>query len=113
MFALIVSLLVVSAMSFAPAGYRAGMGRTMELSRSELCMKLSVDEKVIIIGVAADSGCGKSTFMRRLTKVFGGANVGPLGGGYGTPGGWETNTLLSDKVTVLCLDNFHDYQASP
>lgn len=71
-------------------------------------MKLGdADEPVIVIGVAADSGCGKSTFMRRLTKVFGGANVGPLGGGFGTEGGWETNTLLSDRVTVLCLDDYH------
>lgn len=70
-------------------------------------MKLGVDEKVIVIGVAADSGCGKSTFMRRLTKVFGGKNVGPLGGGFGAPGGWETNTLVSDVSTVICLDDYH------
>jgi len=73
----------------------------------KLCMKLGVDEKVIVIGVAADSGCGKSTFMRRLTKVFGGKNVGPLGGGFGAPGGWETNTLVSDMTTVICLDDYH------
>ena len=57
-------------------------------SSSELTMALAKGEKVIVIGVAADSGCGKSTFMRRLTKVFGGASVGPLGGGYGT-GKWS------------------------
>lgn len=73
----------------------------------ELSMKLGVDEKVVVIGVAADSGCGKSTFMRRLTKVFGGSNVGPLGGGFGAPGGWETNTLVSDVTTVICLDDYH------
>lgn len=72
-----------------------------------ISMKLGEDEKVILIGVAADSGCGKSTFMRRLTKVFGGKNVGPLGGGFGTPGGWETNTLVSDMTTVICLDDYH------
>jgi len=44
-----------------------------------LSLALGADEKVVVIGVAADSGCGKSTFMRRLTKVFGGKNVGPLG----------------------------------
>lgn len=70
-------------------------------------MKLGADEKVLLIGVAADSGCGKSTFMRRLTKVFGGKNPGPLGGGFGTPGGWETNTLVSDRATVICLDDYH------
>lgn len=70
-------------------------------------MTLGVDEKVIVIGVAADSGCGKSTFMRRLTKVFGGKATGPLGGGFGAPGGWETNTLVSDMTTVICLDDYH------
>lgn len=70
-------------------------------------MKLSPGEKVVVIGVAADSGCGKSTFMRRLTKVFGGQNPGPLGGGFGVPGGWETNTLVSDRTTVICLDDYH------
>merc|ERR1712146_663950 len=63
-------------------------------------------EKVIVIGVAGDSGCGKGTFMRRLTKVFGGENVGPLGGGFDA-GSWETNTLVSDKTTVICLDDYH------
>jgi phosphoribulokinase len=61
----------------------------------------------IVIGVAADSGCGKSTFMRRLTNIFGGDVVGPLGGGFGTAGGWETNTLVSDLTTVICLDDYH------
>ena len=61
-----------------------------------------------MIGVAADSGCGKSTFMRRLTSTFGGGKrVGPLGGGFGKEGGWETNTLVSDLTTVICLDDFH------
>lgn len=72
----------------------------------KIMMKLGPDEKVILIGVAADSGCGKSTFMRRLTKVFGGKNPGPLGGGFGN-GGWETNTLVSDRTTVICLDDYH------
>mmetsp|Transcript_86 Transcript_86/g.151 ORF Transcript_86/g.151 Transcript_86/m.151 type:complete len:394 (-) Transcript_86:322-1503(-) len=64
------------------------------------------DGQVVLIGVAADSGCGKSTFMRRLTGIFGGENVGPLGGGFDN-GGWETNTLVSDQVTVICLDDYH------
>merc|ERR1712054_526566 len=37
---------------------------------------------------------------------FGGANVGPLGGGFDA-GSWETNTLVSDKTTVICLDDYH------
>lgn len=61
---------------------------------------------MVVIGVAADSGCGKSTFMRRLTSIFGGDTVGPLGGGFEN-GGWETNSLVSDLTTVLCLDDYH------
>jgi len=44
--------------------------------------------------------------MRRLTSIFGGQKVGPLGGGFGN-GGWETNTLVSDLTTVICLDDYH------
>merc|ERR1711924_83298 len=73
-------------------------------ARSEMTM--GTDGGVVLIGVAADSGCGKSTFMRRLTGIFGGTNVGPLGGGFDN-GGWETNTLVSDTTTVICLDDYH------
>jgi len=75
-------------------------------SSSSLNMALKDGQTPIIIGVAADSGCGKSTFMRRLTSIFGGDVVGPLGGGFGN-GGWETNTLVSDLTTVICLDDYH------
>merc|ERR1712032_326916 len=67
---------------------------------------LAEGQTPIIIGVAADSGCGKSTFMRRLTNIFGGDVVGPLGGGF-EAGSWETNTLVSDLTTVICLDDYH------
>merc|ERR1719230_522448 len=76
-------------------------------SSSVRAAALGKDEPVVVIGVAADAGCGKSTFMRRLTNVFGGDEVGPLGGGFGKPGGWETNTLVSDQTTVICLDDYH------
>jgi len=101
-------LVVQSVIGFSPmTSFRpSSLLRSKAVSTGDLLMKLGADEKVIVIGVAADSGCGKSTFMRRLTKVFGGENVGPLGGGFGN-GGWETNTLLSDKVTVICLDDYH------
>ena len=72
-------------------------------SSSSLNMALKEGQTPIVIGVAADSGCGKSTFMRRLTSIFGGDVVGPLGGGFDN-GGWETNTLVSDLTTVICLD---------
>merc|ERR1711990_1250713 len=75
-------------------------------STSAIDMALENGQTPIVIGVAADSGCGKSTFMRRLTSTFGGDVVGPLGGGFGN-GGWETNTLVSDLTTVICLDDYH------
>jgi phosphoribulokinase len=55
----------------------------------------------VVIGLAADSGCGKSTFMRRMTSIFGGEPKAPEGGNP------ESNTLMSDKTTVLCLDDYH------
>jgi len=58
--------------------------------------------KAFVVGVAADSGCGKSTFMRRLTNIFGGKS-------QLLDIGRETNTLVSDKTTVICLDDYHKY----
>merc|ERR1719409_1789972 len=56
----------------------------------------------VIVGVAADSGCGKSTFMRRLTSIFGGeSKLLDIGR--------ETNTLVSDMTTVICLDDYHKW----
>lgn len=58
--------------------------------------------KTVVIGVAADSGCGKTTFTRRLASVLGGGAEPPRGGG--SPG---SNTLVSDTTTVMCLDDYH------
>jgi phosphoribulokinase len=87
---------------------RSSLSRgTRSAQRTTLTAKLGdAGEPVVLIGVAADSGCGKSTFMRRLTGIFGGTNVGPLGGGFDN-GSWETNTLVSDTTTVICLDDYH------
>jgi len=41
-------------------------------------------DRVVLIGVAGDSGCGKSTFLRRITDLFG-----------------------KEFVTVICLDDYH------
>merc|ERR1712176_610430 len=76
------------------------------LRASSALNALKEGETPIVIGLAADSGCGKSTFMRRVTSTFGGEQCGPLGGGFGN-GGWETNTLVSDMATVICLDDYH------
>ncbi|KAG8059765.1 hypothetical protein GUJ93_ZPchr0002g23689 [Zizania palustris] len=66
------------------------------------CFQVSCSaDKPVVIGLAADSGCGKSTFMRRLTSVFGGAAEPPKGGNP------DSNTLISDTTTVICLDDYH------
>lgn len=44
----------------------------------------SKDGQVVLIGVAGDSGCGKSTFLRRLADLFG-----------------------EEFMTVICLDDYH------
>jgi len=60
------------------------------------------EAKPVVIGLAADSGCGKSTFMRRMTGIFGGeSKLLDIGR--------ETNTLVSDMTTVICLDDYHKW----
>lgn len=99
---------VASVSAFAPTTFLTGnrMRVSSAPAACNLQMALKEGEVPIVIGVAADSGCGKSTFMRRLTNIFGGQRVGPLGGGFDN-GGWETNTLVSDLTTVICLDDYH------
>lgn len=50
----------------------------------------------VIIGVAADSGCGKSTFLRRVTSIFG-TEVS------------KSHTPVGDFITVICLDDYHTH----
>eukprot|EP00178_Gracilaria_changii_P020284 TRINITY_DN588_c0_g1_i1.p1 TRINITY_DN588_c0_g1~~TRINITY_DN588_c0_g1_i1.p1 ORF type:complete len:431 (-),score=106.67 TRINITY_DN588_c0_g1_i1:198-1490(-) len=50
----------------------------------------------VIIGVAADSGCGKSTFLRRVTSIFG-TNVS------------KAHTPVGDFISVICLDDYHTH----
>ena len=52
------------------------------------------DKKPVMIGVAADSGCGKTTFLKRV--------LGALGTEV-TPG----HTPTGDMMTVVCLDDYH------
>merc|ERR1719343_1932801 len=47
-----------------------------------------------MIGVAADSGCGKSTFLRRILGALG-TEVSP------------GHTAVGDMMTVICLDDYH------
>lgn len=71
-------------------------------SACTVLMATKAGVKAFVVGVAADSGCGKSTFMRRLTNIFGGKT-------QLLDIGRETNTLVSDKTTVICLDDYHLY----
>jgi len=80
---------------FAPTSVRVSAA-----AEQTIMMALKDGQKPIVIGLAADSGCGKSTFMRRVTACFGGeCKLNDIGR--------ETNTLISDMTTVICLDDFH------
>jgi len=52
------------------------------------------DKAPVMIGVAADSGCGKSTFLRRVLGALG-TEVKP------------GHTAIGDMLTVICLDDYH------
>merc|ERR1719252_75795 len=55
------------------------------------------DVKPVVIGIAADSGCGKSTFMRRLTSIFGGeSKLNDIGR--------KSNPEWPDGITALHAD---------
>lgn len=62
---------------------------------------MRADAETLLVGLAADSGCGKSTFMRRMMSIFG-ADPKPIPGG--NP---DSNSLISDMFTVICLDDYH------
>lgn len=60
---------------------------------------------VFVIGVAADSGCGKSTFVKRLINILGGS----LFEKFGKQNERVTNTLVAENTTVICLDDYHKH----
>jgi phosphoribulokinase len=87
---------VLAAASFLPG---SSLASSKVLNRAPI---VSMEVKPVVIGIAADSGCGKSTFMRRLTSIFGGeSKLLDIGR--------ETNTLVSDMTTVICLDDYHKW----
>merc|ERR1719498_567444 len=51
-------------------------------------------QRPVIFGVAADSGCGKSTFLRRVNAIFGTTTS-------------DTHTPSGDLITTICLDDYH------
>jgi phosphoribulokinase len=86
--------------SFAPTSFTVKSETELKAAINTISMALKPGQKPIVIGLAADSGCGKSTFMRRVTACFGGeCKLNDIGR--------ETNTLISDMTTVICLDDFH------
>jgi phosphoribulokinase len=60
---------------------------------SEVMAKKGITRPVVI-GVAADSGCGKSTFLRRVLNIFGTQIE-------------DAHTAQGDFITVICLDDYH------
>lgn len=68
-------------------------GAKIAANRSAVCDAKGI-KRPVIIGVAADSGCGKSTFLRRVTGIFG-TDVS------------KTHTPMGDFITVICLDDYH------
>ena len=90
-------------LSVAVAGLSAFTpGSALSQSVVSRASAISMEVKPVVVGIAADSGCGKSTFMRRLTSIFGGeSKLNDIGR--------ETNTLVSDMTTVICLDDYHKY----
>jgi phosphoribulokinase len=55
----------------------------------------------VLIGLASDTGCAKSTIKRHITGNFGGHHKPPAGGNP------DSNTLISEMTTVICLDDYH------
>ena len=86
----------ITASSWAP-----GLAAAPRVAPSRSAVSMDASNPVVI-GLAADSGCGKSTFMRRVTGIFGGeCKLNDIGR--------ETNTLVSDMTTVICLDDYHKW----
>ncbi|KAF8758054.1 hypothetical protein HU200_010783 [Digitaria exilis] len=63
--------------------------------------RVRVSCSTVVIGLGGDSGCGKRTFVRRLASVLGDGAAPPRGGNP------ESNTLVGDTATVICLDDYH------
>ncbi|KAK9815016.1 hypothetical protein WJX73_004930 [Symbiochloris irregularis] len=86
---------------FKGSALRASVAQASGRTGRAQILIVRADNRPIIIGMAADSGCGKSTFMRRMTSVFGGSPKPPAGGNP------DSNTLISDSTTVICMDDYH------
>jgi len=100
--AVILASAVGAAAAFSPASALSASKVALRNTAVSMEVAAPADVKPVVIGIAADSGCGKSTFMRRLTSIFGGeSKLLDIGR--------ETNTLVSDMTTVICLDDYHKW----
>merc|ERR1719331_1397585 len=86
---MIYTVMLTSPLGFAPTS-RLPASRFLARQESQVQML----DSAVVIGVAADSGCGKSTFMRRLTSIFGGESKC-------LPIGRKSNTEWPDGITAL------------
>jgi len=87
---------------FGSVAFAPGLAPLQRAQVQRPAVFMAEEVKPVVIGLAADSGCGKSTFMRRMTGIFGGeSKLLDIGR--------ETNTLVSDMTTVICLDDYHKY----
>jgi len=62
--------------------------------KSEALQRKNI-QRPVMVGVAADSGAGKSTFLRRVMRMF----------GSDIPKG---HTPQGELITVICLDDWHN-----
>ncbi|KAK4529229.1 hypothetical protein CCYA_CCYA01G0086 [Cyanidiococcus yangmingshanensis] len=62
--------------------------------KSEVLQRKNI-QRPVMVGVAADSGAGKSTFLRRVMRMFG--SEIPKG-----------HTPQGELITVICLDDWHN-----
>ena len=79
----------------APAQLR-GRAAPRCQARSSVRVLAADKQRTVLIGLAADSGCGKSTFMRRMTNLFGGNAKPPAGGNP------DSNTLIRCAHSSCC-----------
>ncbi|XP_068660236.1 phosphoribulokinase, chloroplastic-like [Aristolochia californica] len=80
--------------------YVPKQGDSRSICTGEACLLLLSTRR--LIGLATESSYGESTFMRRLTMVFGGAEEPPPKGGN-----MDSNTLVDGTTPVICLDDYN------
>ncbi|KAK3143821.1 hypothetical protein QOZ80_4AG0305400 [Eleusine coracana subsp. coracana] len=91
--------------SYSPGGTATILLRRTRRRAFPYRVSCSAADRPVVIGLGGDSGCGKSTFTRRLASVLGG-----LWGGRAEPprgGNPDSNTLISETTTVISLDDYH------